>query len=79
MKNQNNISMKNLKNSIMKNQNNTSPNKIDSSLCSNCIHVNSCVLTESKRFIWSCSEFESESKDLHKKHITKILKPQYEF
>lgn len=33
-------------------------NKIDSSLCSNCIYAKSCTLTESKRFIWSCSEFE---------------------
>jgi hypothetical protein len=32
--------------------------KIDSSLCSNCIYIKSCTLTESKRFIWSCSEFE---------------------
>jgi hypothetical protein len=66
----------------MKNPNNSTMSKIDSSLCSNCIHAKSCTLTESKRFIWSCSEFESE--DLHKKHVaekkhvTKKLKPQSE-
>ncbi|MCI2229649.1 hypothetical protein MC378_10775 [Polaribacter sp. MSW13] len=32
---------------------------IDSkSLCNACMHVNSCSLTSSKKFIWSCSEYE---------------------
>ena len=30
------------------------------SLCSTCIHVNSCSLTSNNVFIWSCSEFELE-------------------
>jgi hypothetical protein len=50
--------------------------KIDSSLCSNCIYIKSCTLTESKRFIWSCSEFEpneSEQKlDIKKPELTLI-------
>ena len=43
--------------------------KIDSSLCSNCIYAKDCTLTESKRFIWSCSEFEvNELKQEEKKN-----------
>lgn len=34
-------------------------NTIDSSLCSNCNNRKTCTLTESKRFIWSCSEFDN--------------------
>lgn len=51
-------------------------NKIDSSLCANCIYTESCTLTESKRFIWSCSEFDSD--ESHKNQETEILKPELE-
>ena len=30
------------------------------SLCSTCIHVNSCSLISNNAFIWSCSEFDQE-------------------
>lgn len=33
-------------------------NNIGKSLCNTCIHVNTCSLTSSKVFIWSCSEFK---------------------
>ncbi len=57
-----------LKDSIM--------NKIDSSLCSNCIYTESCTLTESKRFIWSCSEFEVNKPT--RKHDSVIKKTELE-
>jgi len=50
--------------------------KIDSSLCATCIYKNSCVLTESKRFIWSCSEFDSDKSHLSEE--VEILKPELE-
>lgn len=42
------------------------------SLCSTCIHVNSCSLTSNKVFIWSCSEFELEEISENKKSTTTI-------
>ncbi|MFB9271232.1 MULTISPECIES: hypothetical protein [Flavobacteriaceae] len=51
-------------------------NKIDSSLCSNCIYTESCTLTESKRFIWSCSEFEVNKPT--RKHDSVIKKTELE-
>ena len=51
-------------------------NKIDSSLCSTCIFKKSCVLTESKRFIWSCSEFDSD--ESHPNKETEIPKKELE-
>ncbi|WP_161792625.1 hypothetical protein [Psychroserpens damuponensis] len=27
-------------------------------ICSSCMHCNSCVLTEQKEKVWSCSEFD---------------------
>ena len=62
------IKQRNLKFTIMK--------KIDSSLCATCIYKNSCVLTESKRFIWSCSEFDSDKSHLSEE--VEILKPELE-
>lgn len=50
--------------------------KIDSSLCGTCIYKNSCVLTESKRFIWSCGEFDSD--ESHRSEEIEILKPELE-
>ena len=46
---------------------------IDSSLCASCIYKKSCALTESKRFIWSCSEFDSD--ESHRRVETEIKKP----
>ncbi len=51
-------------------------NKIDSSLCATCIYKKTCRLTESKRFIWSCSEFDSD--ESHRHEETEILKPKLE-
>ena len=51
--------------------------RIDSSLCSTCIHLKSCTLTESKRFIWSCSEFEVNK--TNEKHDIEIKKLEFEF
>ena len=51
-------------------------NKIDSSLCSTCIFKKSCVLTESKRFIWSCSEFDSD--ESHRPEEIEIPIPELE-
>jgi len=45
--------------------------KIDSSLCATCIYKKSCKLTESKRFIWSCSEFDSDESHRHEEPETK--------
>ncbi len=42
------------------------------SLCSTCIHVNSCTLTSNKVFIWSCSEFEQEEESENKTSTTII-------
>ncbi len=54
--------------------------KIDSSLCATCIYKNSCVLTESKRFIWSCSEFDSDESHLNEetefKKLDEVKKPK---
>ena len=53
--------------------------KIDSSLCSTCVYKNTCVLTESKRFIWSCNEFDSDESHRHEPYVeAKILKPELE-
>ncbi len=49
---------------------------IDSSLCATCIYRKSCALTESKRFIWSCSEFDSD--ESHRYEEIEILKPELE-
>lgn len=43
---------------------------IKRSLCSTCIHVNTCTLTSNKVFIWSCSEFEQEEVAENKKPTT---------
>lgn len=55
---------------------------IDSSLCATCIYKESCTLTESKRFIWSCSEFDSDEshrlKESEIKKPNKIKKPKLE-
>ncbi|WP_347173738.1 hypothetical protein [Polaribacter uvawellassae] len=42
------------------------------SLCSTCIHVNTCTLTSNKVFIWSCSEFEQEEESENKTSTTII-------
>ncbi len=55
---------------------------IDSSLCATCIYRKSCALTESKRFIWSCSEFDSDESHRHEEPEIKkpnaIKKPKLE-
>jgi len=53
-------------------------NKIDSSLCSNCIYTKSCTLTETKRFIWSCSEFEVNEPSLKFNSELKKTEPEFE-
>ena len=45
---------------------------IKRSLCSTCIHVDSCSLTSNKVFIWSCSEFEQEEMSEEKIATTRI-------
>ncbi|CAM1335189.1 hypothetical protein [Tenacibaculum aestuariivivum] len=35
-------------------------NAYKKSLCSTCIHVDSCGLTSNKILIWSCSEFDEQ-------------------
>jgi hypothetical protein len=42
------------------------------SLCSTCLHVDSCSLTSNKVFIWSCSEFEQEEVSEDKTPTTTI-------
>ncbi|HZW62647.1 MAG TPA: hypothetical protein VFF15_03285 [Flavobacteriaceae bacterium] len=40
------------------------------SICPSCIHVNTCILTEAKDKVWSCSEYDDL---LHEENTSKPL------